>query len=50
MKDKILEFEIRGCIFNKDEVTLDEFNDAFIEFCDSKGWEFCGISSPLKVD
>lgn len=49
MDEKILEFVLSGCIYTgKNEVTIDELNDAFIELCESKGWEFCGIIKPLE--
>jgi hypothetical protein len=49
MEDKVLEFEISGCIYTGyKEVTLDNLTNEFIEFCESKGWEFCGITKPLE--
>ena len=51
MDDKILEFQISGCIYTgKGEVTVDNLSDAFVDFCISKGWKFCGVTSPLEVD
>jgi len=47
-KDKVLEFSLQGSLFtgNK-EVTLDELTEAFIDMCETKGWEFCGVTSFL---
>jgi hypothetical protein len=46
--ENILEFNIGGCIYtgNK-EVSIDELSNEFLAFCESKGWKFCGITTPL---
>ncbi len=50
-EEKILEFEISGCIYTGDkEITIDDLTDEFIEFCENKGWNFCGVTKPLKVE
>jgi hypothetical protein len=36
------EFKINGCVEVPPEMTMDEFCDAFIEFVESKGWNFGG--------
>jgi len=46
-KDKILEFRLEGCIYSEKEVTLDELQEEFMDWCDSKGWEHCGMIKPL---
>jgi len=48
-ESKILEFKIEGCIYSEKEVTLDELQEAFLDFCDSKGWEHCGMIKPLEI-
>ena len=49
MEEKILEFKISGCIYTgAKEVTLDDFTDEFALFCDSKGWNFCGVTIQLE--
>jgi hypothetical protein len=51
MDDKILEFNVSGCIYTGEkDVTLDELMGEFLDFCDSKGWEFCGIATPLSAE
>jgi hypothetical protein len=51
MSNKDLEFILSGCIFTgENEVTLDELNDVFIELCESRGWEFCGMIMPLEEE
>lgn len=27
---------------------VDEFADAFVEFCENKGWLFCGATAPSE--
>ena len=36
------EIEINGCVEIAPEMTMDEFESAFIEFIESKGWYFGG--------
>ena len=36
------EIEIDGCVEIQNEMTIDEFTCAFIEFIESKGWYFGG--------
>lgn len=36
------EIEIDGCVEIPNEMTIDEFTCAFIEFIESKGWYFGG--------
>lgn len=51
--ENFLEFSLQGSLYTGDKaITLDELLDAFIDMCESKGWEFCGITSPLvnKID
>ena len=36
------EIEINGCVEIAPEMTMDEFESAFIEFIESKGWYFSG--------
>jgi hypothetical protein len=49
MEDKILEFSVVGCVYTKDkEVSIDEFNDKFIEWVESMGWEFCGVTKSIS--
>jgi len=36
------EIEINGCVEIPNEITVDEFSDAFIEWIESKGWWFGG--------
>lgn len=50
-ENKILEFNIAGCIFTgKEKVTLDILTDSFIEMVEQKGWEFCGSITPLEIE
>lgn len=36
------EIEINGCVEIPEELTMDAFTDAFIEWIESKGWYFGG--------
>ncbi len=44
----IKEFEICGCIQVQPEITEEEFWNAFIEFVESKGWYFGGITREIQ--
>jgi hypothetical protein len=47
--EKALEFEISGCLYTgQKDIDLGDLQTAFIEFVESKGWQFCGITSPLE--
>lgn len=49
MEEKVLEFILSGCIYTGEkEITIDELNDVFIDLCENKGWQFCGIIKPLE--
>ena len=47
-KDKVLEFKLEGCVYSEKEITLDELQEEFMDWCDSKGWEYCGMIVPLE--
>ena len=36
------EIEINGCVEIPPEMTIDEFNNEFLNFIESKGWSFGG--------
>lgn len=49
MNENNLEFEISGCLFTGNKkITIDELSNKFIDFIESKGWQFCGITKPLE--
>jgi hypothetical protein len=46
---KVTEFNIVGCIYTGDkDVTIDELVEEFTDFCEIKGWQFCGITTPTS--
>ena len=45
------EFEINGCVdISENPVSLDEFNDKFIEWIESNGWYFGGVVKPYSEE
>ena len=44
--------EIEGCVYtnNDDDLNHFEFCDAFIEFIESKGWNFGGAINPIDEE
>jgi hypothetical protein len=47
-KEKVIEFKIEGCIFTGEkEVTMNELHDTFVDFCENKNWQFCGVMTEL---
>ncbi|MFS1518555.1 hypothetical protein V1503_19140 [Bacillus sp. SCS-151] len=46
MKKQKLWIEIEGSI--NEDVDCDTFTDEFIDWLESKGWEFAGVTKPLE--
>lgn len=47
--ENVIEFKLCGSVYTgNNKIDLNEFNNEFIYWIESKGWTFCGIITPLE--